>query len=74
MKRYYVLQDARGYWGIRDTGKCPLSEVFASWGNHAYSGAELLDEIVTWARKLNQGISEKDKFAWGFYEPREDNR
>lgn len=70
MKRYKVVQDARGYWGIWDTE----ADDFAHWGYNLSTGADCLDEIIYYAWKLNSDIShDREEFSWdGEYLPRED--
>ncbi len=69
MKRYKVVQDARGYWGIWDRE----NEDFASWGDGSWAGAECLDEIIHYAGELNAGVSVRGEFSWdGKYLPREE--
>lgn len=69
MKRYKVVQDARGYWGIWDTE----AEDFASWGSGMSTGAWILDDIVYYAGDLNREDAERDMFEWdGVYLPRTD--
>lgn len=69
MKRYKVVQDARGYWGIVDT----FGMDFASWGSTEDTGAWALDEIVYYAGNLNtfDDVREREEFSWdGEYLPR----
>lgn len=67
-KRYKVVQDARGYWGIWDRE----NEDFASWGDPLWTGAECIDDMVHWAAKLNSWDASHDEFGWtGEYLPRE---
>ena len=74
MKRYRVVQDGRGEWGVWDTHDTVLG--FASWGDIArgYTGADCLDEIVYYAAELNTGVASRDEFAWTLYTAREGDR
>lgn len=70
MKRYKVVQDARGHWGIWDTE----ADDFASWGSDfgKESGAWPLDDIVYYAVLLNTGKGDRETFDWdGEFIPRE---
>ena len=68
MKRYKVVQDARGYWGIWDRE----ADDFASWGYPGDPGAEDIDYIVEDSSMLNSGQMAKEIFDWdGEYLPRE---
>lgn len=68
MKRYKVVQDARGHWGIWDTE----ADDFASWGYRHWTGAKSLDEINYYAGELNTDIKyDREEFEWdGKYLPR----
>lgn len=71
MKRYKVVQDARGHWGIWDTE----ADDFASWGDDFLkeSGAWALDDIVYYAGLLNTDNDDRESFEWdGVYIPRTD--
>lgn len=73
MKRYRVVQDARGHWGIWDTE----DDDFASWGSYLRddSGAWALEDIVYYAGILNtfDDVRERQEFEWdGEYLPRTD--
>lgn len=69
MKRYTVVQDARGYWGIWDR-PC---EDFASWGDGYQTGAECLDEMIYYSWELNTGVATREEFSWdGEYLPRKE--
>lgn len=71
MKRYKVVQDARGHWGILDTHH----QDFASWGypgDPGDSGAEDVYYIIEYASILNSGQSTKENFDWDGYLPREE--
>lgn len=67
-KRYRVVQDARGYWGIWDRE----AEDFASWGYPGYTGSDDFYYIFDNAEGLNQGYGPPRKeFEWdGEYLPR----
>lgn len=70
MKRYKVVQDARGHWGIWDTE----ADDFASWGSNLSndSGAWALDDIVYYATLLNSEEDDRESFGWDDeYLPRE---
>jgi hypothetical protein len=67
MKRYKVVQDARGYWGIWDRE----ANYFAAWGYNSSTGADLLDEIIYYAWELNSGKGNREEFVWdGEYLPK----
>ncbi len=70
MKRYKVVQDARGYWGIWDTE----ANDFASWGIGSHdTGAEEYYYIFENTARLNRGYWTRKKFEWdGKYLPRTD--
>lgn len=64
MKRYKVVQDDRGHWGIWDTE----ADDFASWGEW---GAWAVSEMVRFAGHLNSDDSDRRFFRWdGEYLPR----
>lgn len=67
MKRYKVVQDARGYWGIWDRE----DDDFASWGYLGDSGAEYVYSIFVTSSMLNSGQIATEGFYWGEYLPRE---
>lgn len=65
-KRYKVVQDANGNWGIYD-GIDPWHEAsFASYGPHS----DLLDLIVDTAVDLNRGATKGVHLSWQWYYPR----
>lgn len=68
-KRYKVVQDARGHWGIWDTEEGD----FASWGEDPYTGAEFWEEIILYSQGLNfDNWRDREEFEWdGEYFPRE---
>ncbi|AXC36332.1 hypothetical protein SEA_FORK_106 [Microbacterium phage Fork] len=71
-KRFKVVRDADGDWGILDTVAAEFDGVpaFASWG--AYKGVTYwVDEIVDWAANLNTRDALRDDFSWSEYVPRE---
>ncbi|AXH50262.1 hypothetical protein SEA_MUSETTA_107 [Microbacterium phage Musetta] len=71
-KRFKVVRDADGEWGILDTVAAEFDGVpaFASWG--AYEGVTYwMDEIVDWAANLNTRDAPRDDFSWSEYVPRE---
>lgn len=66
-KRYKVVQDARGYWGIWDTE----ADDFASWGYSKETGAEDHYYVFENAGRLNHGYWTREEFEWdGAYLPR----
>lgn len=68
-KRFKVVQDALGRWGIYDAGDPWQEASFASFG-----GGGLIDLIVDAAVQLNQGRMRASDLAWTWYYPREDNQ
>lgn len=70
MKRYKVVQDARGHWGIWDTE----ADDFASWGENASVNlARVLEGMVHYAGLLNTDNDDRESFGWdGEYLPRAD--
>lgn len=71
-KRYKVVQDASGIWGVLDTLRASdgrLNLAFAGWDGCA--GYRWIDEIVRWAIMLNRADSERYNLHWSLYMPRE---
>lgn len=69
MKRFKVVQDARGNWGIHNTTDRWHEGSFASWGKH-YP----IDDIVKCAVRLNAGVMQVRDFHWTWYYPREQSK
>lgn len=67
MKRFKVVQDAKGEWGIYDARDPWREASFASWGK---KHCDRLDEIVDWAIKLNKGTAKAQDFHWTWYYPK----
>lgn len=65
VKRFKVVQDARGYWGVLDTAD---GITFAAWENH--EDYRIWPEVLDWAIKLNAGTTDIDDFWWGTYRDR----
>lgn len=70
-KRFKVVQNGDGEWGILDTVAVEFDGVmaFAAW-----EGIEIrhwLDEIAGWAIALNSGNDPRDALDWSEYIPRE---
>lgn len=66
-KRYKVVQDARGYWGIWDRE----TDDFASWGYPYNSGAWALRIMAIFSTTLNLNEVHRNVFEWdGEYLPR----
>ena len=65
-KRFKVVQDARGRWGIHNTTDPWQEGAFASWGK----GYPEHSEIVHWAIALNEGTAHVRDFHWIWYHPK----
>ncbi|QWS69473.1 hypothetical protein SEA_NECROPHOXINUS_111 [Microbacterium phage Necrophoxinus] len=71
-KRFKVVQDAWGVWGILDTVALEFGMgAFAGWGGVSRVHSFWLSEIVRFAAKLNAGTQDKYTFDWDEYTPRE---
>lgn len=63
MKRYVVLQDEHGNWGVLDTAPANLKEIekpFADWGKEDRHKKEATD----WCARLNEGGIKRGTLAW----------
>lgn len=71
-KRYKVVQDANGIWGVVDMLRVldgRLNLAFAGWDGCA--GYRWIDEIAHWAIRLNRKGSDRSALHWSRYTPRE---
>jgi len=67
IKRYKVVQDANGTWGVVDTKK----ELFAPWDG--CPGHKWVEQIVRWALLLNTRQAKKKALYWvDYYRRREE--
>lgn len=78
MKRFKVVQDASGDWGILDTltlGFQPGTiDGFAGYGFPYGTVGKWIHLIREHAISLNAGKMDRDEFSWSAYEPREDGK
>lgn len=72
-KRFKVVQDAWGVWGILDTVAVEFDNVepFAAWEGVGNVYSAWLREIAGWAIALNSGNDPRDILDWSEYDPRE---
>lgn len=70
-KRYRVVQDARGFWGIHDAS-APREE--SSFAKFSPSGSARLDMIVDVAVDLNRRNMKYLNLNWTWYYPRKEVR
>lgn len=72
MKRFAVVQDAQGFWGILDTGVLEHlgpKRAFASFGRHRMAKG-MFGIMVEEAVFLNQMQRNRDDYFWSEYAAR----
>lgn len=72
-KRFKVVQDAWGVWGILDTTALEFDgvEPFAGWEGVTNVHKVWIFGIFEYAAQLNKGEESRDTFDWTEYAPRE---
>lgn len=76
MKRFKVVQDASGDWGILDMMALtfrhlmPNLHPFAAYGIQKGEATKYMSTIIHDAVKLNAGIYNRRQFSWEDYEER----
>lgn len=80
-KRFKVVQDANGYWGVLDTRAKKADEAFAPWSDWEKGGESWFShwpDVFLWGETLNQARcisssllrSKREALYWVSYEPR----
>jgi len=72
-KRYKVVRDARGVWGIVDTvrAEARVNLAFAPYSREAH---QWINIIAVTASHLNSEPTNRNSLYWEQYEPRKNNK